>query len=230
MGRERLPGVHDSPQAPRLPRFDQSMNMVGHNTPGNQPVSHTFKDQKSLLNHRRNPVVAKPTRPIAGILILRDKPPKLDLPRVRGREVLLPTELSLPALNHRLWDSIMQPERQRLDQKGLVEVRKVSAGPPRLRLRSPWDRRRPTSRIFRWPVRARCSAVYLKKTAGEAPAVPGSWCARGSAPPLGVADAYRRLANTSRRLAGNLSAERQHLSAFGPSLSAERGKVQAGHG
>jgi hypothetical protein len=46
----------------------------------------------------------------------------------------------------------MQAKRKGLDQQRLVEVRKVSPGSPRIRLRSPWDRWRPAGgRIVRYP-------------------------------------------------------------------------------
>ena len=60
--RERLPGVQDVTQAPRLSGFDQSMYMVRHHAPGDQPVPHAIEEQKGLFHHRRNPIVAKPAR------------------------------------------------------------------------------------------------------------------------------------------------------------------------
>jgi hypothetical protein len=104
------------------------MDMVGHHTPGKQPVALTVEMQEGILDQGRDAWVLEPARAVTGIEAGGDAPLSFRLPF--GFRAC--RELASHLVQFILGQRVGQPEGDGLQQVRKIEVRQVAATEPLL--------------------------------------------------------------------------------------------------
>jgi hypothetical protein len=80
------------------------MNVIGHDTPGQEQVSSAVKMEQGILDQFCNFILAKPTRSVSCVEVIFHAAPQFYGPFAFRASLKLPT----PAFKHAAWQSVAQ--------------------------------------------------------------------------------------------------------------------------
>lgn len=126
------PGMEYPPERMARDHFDQAVNMIGHDAPGQQVVALAIKMQQCVLDQFGDSGIAQEASSVASVLVGFDTPSQGHGLRIVLIEVFVPAELATPFLDK--WDGhgVEQTKIEALNLIVAVEMRKVASAMPTL--------------------------------------------------------------------------------------------------
>jgi len=115
-------------QRKSFPRFDQRMNMIGHDAPGQKTITLSVKMKQCAFGQARNVRLVEPAGAVTGIEVFLNTAAKFNGTLAFG----LKCQFGLPFLDDTGRHGISQTEVDGLHHAGMIPMRQVTARIPAL--------------------------------------------------------------------------------------------------
>ncbi len=140
--------MYNLPERKTDHRFDQCMDMIGHDAPCQEPIPLAVKMEQRVLYNLSDSWITEPTAAIAFVGVPFYAITQFRATRIGGGFASDKLQLRVPVFKDSNGYRIGQTERDGLDHTGVVEMRQVAATVPFLMGSvKPWERGHP-ARIF----------------------------------------------------------------------------------